>query len=90
MCRACSAFKLAGFPVVSLASRAASRTSANKFKPLFDAAPSVPIATLIPASNRSLTGQAPEASFILELGQWITCDPESAIARMSSLLSHTI
>ena len=53
----------------ALASRAATRNSLNRFRLLLLAAPSVPRATLTPLASNLVTGQVPEASFILAAGQ---------------------
>ena len=67
-----------------LASKAARRASANRSRPLLDAAPSVPTATTVSAARNLATGQTPLASFMLECGQWITRTPRSAAKRISS------
>mmetsp|Transcript_37978 Transcript_37978/g.80423 ORF Transcript_37978/g.80423 Transcript_37978/m.80423 type:complete len:218 (-) Transcript_37978:918-1571(-) len=67
---------------------AANFISAMTSKVLFDEAPSVPMATLMPASMRLATSQNPLASLRLLLGQWTTLAPPSAVDLISCGVSQ--
>ena len=64
--------------------------SPNIFRSLLLALPSVPSATLTPASSSFCTGQKPLASFILDSGQCTTWAPDFASRLISSSLSCVI
>ena len=67
----------------SLPRVAASRSSSKRSRSLFDAAPSVPIPTVTPASSSSWIGAIPLASFVFDAGQWTTPVPRSASKSIS-------
>jgi len=70
-----AADRAVGSPLSSLASNEAACISANPLSLLLLAAPSVPNATFTPVAFSFATGQAPEANFMFDRGQWMTCAP---------------
>src|SRR5487761_2176576 len=76
-------------PVVTLASRLARRISENTSSRLFDAAPSVPSATLTLRARNEAMGATPLASFMFDAGQCTTWQPCAASSPMSSASTWT-
>ena len=84
MRRAVAAGTASARRLTPLASRAAVRVSPIMSRSLLLAEPSVPSATLMPASSSFCTGQKPLASFRLDSGQCTTWLPVSASHWISS------
>ena len=76
--------------LTDLATMAAVRISSSMSRLLLLAAPSVPMATLMPALIRSPTGQKPLASFKFDSGQCATCTLLSASNVISPASSWVI
>ena len=68
MATACTAGRTVGSLLAFFATSAVRRISSNMSRSLLDAAPSVPMPTLIPALSMSRTGATPEASLRFEDG----------------------